>query len=134
MDRLNRSAKAEYWQQLLNEQTASGLTACAFCIEKVLAVQSFYQWKRKLLQPSRPKGNPVLVKPAVQSLVPVRIVASAPKPTSLPIQIVTPSGFSVRVDSSMSPSEIAHLVASIEVSLRGESCKPSHLKLVSSLR
>jgi hypothetical protein len=122
MDRLNRSAKAEYWQQLLNEQTASGLTARAFCIQKGLAVQSFYQWKRKLLQPVRPQDDRALVKPIVQSLVPVRIVASNPKPTSLPIQIVTPSGFSVRVDSSMPPSEIAHLVASIEVSLRGESC------------
>ncbi|MFN9413887.1 MAG: IS66 family insertion sequence element accessory protein TnpA [Pirellula sp.] len=122
MDRLNRSAKAGVWQLLLNEQAASGLTARAFCIQKGLAVQSFYQWKRKLLQPIGPRDNPVLVKPSVQSLVPVRIVASAPKPTSLPIQIVTPSGFSVRVDSSMSPSEIAHLVASIEVSVRGESC------------
>ncbi|MFN9415352.1 MAG: IS66 family insertion sequence element accessory protein TnpA [Pirellula sp.] len=122
MDRLNRSAKAEYWQQRLNEQAASGLTASAFCIQKGLAVQSFYQWKRKLLQPIGLRDNPVLVKPAVQSLVPVRIVASNPRPASLPIQIVTPSGFSVRVDSSMSPSEIAHLVASIEVSVRGESC------------
>jgi hypothetical protein len=122
VDRLNRSAKAEYWQQRLNEQAASGLTASAFCIQKGLAVQSFYQWKRKLLQPIGLRDNPVLVKPAVQSLVPVRIVASNPRPASLPIQIVTPSGFSVRVDSSMSPSEIAHLVASIEVSVRGESC------------
>jgi hypothetical protein len=122
MDRLNRSAKAEYWQQLLNEQAASGLAASAFCIQKGLAVQSFYQWKRKLLQPIRPKDNHVLVKPAVQSLVPVRIVPSNPRPASLPIQIVTPSGFSVRVDSSMSPTEIAHLVASIEASVRGESC------------
>ena len=119
MDRSNRSANAEYWQQLLNEQAASGLTARAFCIQKGLAVQSFYQWKRK--QAVRPKDNHALVKPIVQSLVPVRIVASNPKPTSLPIQIVTPSGFSVRVDSSMPPSETAHLVASIEVSLRGES-------------
>ena len=122
MDRLNRSAKAGYWQQLLNEQAASGLTARAFCIQKGLAVQSFYQWKRKLLQPAFPKDNHVLVKPAVQSLVPVRIVPSNPRPASLLIQIVTPSGFSVRVDSSMPPSEVATLVASIEVSLRGESC------------
>jgi hypothetical protein len=122
MDRLNRSAKAGVWQLLLNEQAASGLTARAFCIQKGLAVQSFYQWKRKLLQPIGPKNTHALVKPSVQSLVPVRIVASAPNPTSLPIHIVTPSGFSVRVDSSMSPSEIAHLVASIEVSVRGESC------------
>jgi len=122
MDRLNRSARAGYWQQLLNEQAASGLTARAFCIQKGLAVQSFYQWKRKLLQPAFPKDNHVLVKPAVQSLVPVRIVPSNPRPASLLIQIVTPSGFSVRVDSSMPPSEVATLVASIEVSLRGESC------------
>jgi hypothetical protein len=122
MDRLNRSAKARYWQQLLNEQAASGLTARAFCIQRGLAVQSFYQWKRKLLQPVLPKDNHVLVKPAAQSLVPVRIVPSNPRPASLPIQIVTPSGFSVRVDSSMPPSEVAILVASIEVSLRGESC------------
>jgi hypothetical protein len=55
MDRLNRSTKAEYWLQLLTEQAASGLTARAFCIHKGLAVQSFYQWKRKLLQPVFPK-------------------------------------------------------------------------------
>jgi|688.fasta_scaffold761574_1 hypothetical protein len=92
MDRLNRSAKAEYWQQLLNEQAVSGLTARAFCIQKGLAVQSFYQWKRKLLQLVLPKDNHVLVKPVVQSLLPVRIVPSNPRPASLPIQIVTPNG------------------------------------------
>ncbi len=117
MDRLNRSAKAEYWQQLLNEQAESGLTARAYCIQKGLDVQSFYQWKRRLLQPVCTKENHILVKPAVQSLVPVRIVPSNPKPISLSIQIVTPSGFSVRVDSSMPPSEVANLVASIEASV-----------------
>ncbi len=77
MDRLKRSAKAEYWQQRLNEQAASGLTASAFCIQNGLAVQSFYQWKRKLLQPIRVKNSHALVKPSVQSLVPVRIVPMA---------------------------------------------------------
>jgi len=113
MDRTNRSAKADFWRQVLVEHSQSNLSASAFCAQKAISVQSFYQWKRKLQsQPGLPQ----------QALVPVRIVP-VPKPARLQaIQIMTPSGFSMRFDSSVEPDQIAKILEAIESTTRGESC------------
>jgi transposase len=113
MDRTDRSAKAEFWQQVLGEHSQSNLSAAAFCAQKDISVQSFYQWKRKL-QPA-----PNLSR---QSLVPVRIVAAPKLATSQAIQLMTPSGFSVRFDSSVEPNQLAKILEAIESTNRGESC------------
>ncbi|MCE3017446.1 MAG: IS66 family insertion sequence element accessory protein TnpA [Pirellula sp.] len=113
MDRSNHSAKVEFWHQVLVEHSQSvSLLASAFCQQKALSVQSFYQWKRKL-QPT--PGPPR------QSLVPVRIVTTPKTVASQPIQLITPGGFSLRFDASIETHQLAKIVQAIEVN-RGESC------------
>jgi hypothetical protein len=38
----------EFWQQAIDEQRHSGLTAKAFCQQRDLALPSFYAWRGKL--------------------------------------------------------------------------------------
>ena len=114
MESSKRSARAEFWQQALQQFTESKLSATDFCSQKGLSVQSFYQWKRKLLSADGP--------PSVNAMVPVRIIPSCPASVPQPIQIMTPSGFAIRVDSSMPSNQVAKLIAAIEAASRGESC------------
>ena len=51
MSRHRRRTPSE-WQQLIEDQRASGLTQKAFCQEKQIAKATFGYWKRKLKQES----------------------------------------------------------------------------------
>jgi transposase-like protein len=114
MESSKRSARAEFWQQALQQYVESKLSVSDFCSQKGLSVPAFYQWKRKLLAPDKPSS--------VNAMVPVRIIPSSAAPAPQPIQIMTPSGFAIRVDSSMPSNQVAQLIAAIEAASRGESC------------
>ncbi len=114
MESSKRSSRAEFWQDVLKQFVDSKLSVIDFCSQKGLSVPSFYQWKRKLLPPD--KTHPV------SAMVPVRIIPSNPTPSPQPIQIMTPSGFTIRIDSSMSSTQLTQLIAAIEAGSRGESC------------
>ena len=114
MESSKRSSRAEFWQDVLRQFVDSKLSVIDFCSQKGLSVPSFYQWKRKLLPPAKT--------PPVSAMVPVRIIPSSPTPAPQPIQIMTPSGFTIRVDSSMHSTQLAQLIAAIEAGSRGESC------------
>ena len=114
MESSKRSSRAEFWQDALQQFADSKLSVIDFCSQKGLSVPSFYQWKRKLL--------PVDKTPQVSAMVPVRIIPSNPTPAQQPIQIVTPSGFTIRIDSSMPSTQLTQLIAAIEAASRGESC------------
>lgn len=108
-----RSSRAEFWQQALQQFTDSKLSVADFCSQNGLSVQSFYQWKRKL-QPS--------VRSSASAVVPVRIIPDTPVPSPQMIQIMTPSGFAIRVDSSLPPTQLTRLIAAVEAASRGEAC------------
>lgn len=114
MESSNRSSRVEFWQDVLKQFVDSKLSVVDFCSQKGLSVPSFYQWKRKLL--------PVDKSPPVSAMVPVRIIPSNPAPAPQPVQIMTPSGFTIRFDSSMPSTRLAQLIAAIETGSRGESC------------
>lgn len=114
MENPRRSAKAEFWQQVLEEHSQSNLSVSAFCAQRALSAQSFYQWKRKLQPCTIPRSSP--------SLIPVRIVPSSPPVASRAIQVMTPSGYAIRFDSSLEPSQLAHLIEAIESTKRGDAC------------
>jgi len=114
MESSKRSSRAEFWQNVLQQFTESKLSVVDFCSQKGLAVQSFYQWKRKLLSVDKPS-------PA-SAMVPVRIIPAHPKPSPQPIQIITPGGFTIRVDSAMPSTQLTQLIAAIEAASRVESC------------
>lgn len=110
------SAKAEYWQQMLSDHRQSGMTVKAFCAEKKISCPSFYQWKQRLQ--SKP------VDPANNSIVPVKLIPmqSCTAASNRFVQILTPGGFSIRVDSSMRAEDLAELLRAIESSPRGDAC------------
>jgi len=114
MENSRRSAKAEFWKQVLEEHSESNLSVSDFCSQKSLSDQSFYQWKRKLTPRPSSCSSP--------SLIPVRIVPSAPAAVSRSIQVMTPSGYAIRFDSSLEPSQLANLIEAIESAKRGDAC------------
>jgi hypothetical protein len=108
-----RSVKAEYWQGILDQFQQSGQKVQAFCTEKGLSVPSFYQWKRRL---RRGDG-------AAPGIVPVKFLPAPPRAVAGAIQIVTPDGFVVRVDSSIPPEALAQLLRTVASSTeRGGAC------------
>ena len=107
------SAKAEYWQGLLDQFQQSGQTVQAFCTEKGLSVPSFYQWKRRL------RGDAA----AESGIVPVKFLPAPLRAVSESVQIVTPNGFVVRVDSSMPSEALAQLLRTVaSTTERGGAC------------
>ena len=113
----NRTSRSEFWRQLLEEHRQCGLSVKAFCAGKNVSVPSFYQWKHKLQSASAaPIRNPI---------VPVKLVTveQTSSVSVCSVQIFTPSGFSVRVDSGMSREALTKLLRAVEDSVqRGELC------------
>jgi transposase len=99
-----RSAKAEHWRGIFDQFQQSGQTVQAFCTEKGLSIPSFYQWRRRL------RGGDTT---ALTGLVPVKLLPATPREVAVPIQIVTPNGFSVRLDSSIPTEALARLLCTI---------------------
>jgi transposase-like protein len=117
MANTNRSARAEFWQQVLNEYRESGATVISFCASKGVSVASFYQWKQKL--------QPKSIDPAKNSIVSVKLipVQSRAANASRVVQIFTPSGYSIRVDSAMALHDLSGILQAIESSAsRGDAC------------
>lgn len=117
-----RSARAEYWQRMVDRFHASSLSVTKFCAKHKLSTQSFYQWRRKL----RPKSSALNASFGNGRFLPVRIVPSEPSGSERPevenglVQIMTPSGYSVRVSGRLPASRIAELISAIESPYRGE--------------
>lgn len=44
---MTKEERRTYWKQIVDEQTASGLSAPAFCQEHNLKSSQFYRWRRK---------------------------------------------------------------------------------------
>ena len=105
----NRSVRAEYWQGVLEQFRQSDLSAPVFCKEKGIPIASFYQWRRRLQVSHVSSTN---------AIVPVKIIPvqfSSNTSTRL-VQIITPSGFSLRIDPAMSADALAQLLRTIESS------------------
>lgn len=116
MAKAKRSAeKEEFWRLVLDEHQRSGLTARAFCEQQGVSAPSFYAWRRKLLAvDSRSRQNPT---DGPNRMVPVNIVDTTRRRSDHDgtvaagwIEIVTPAGFTLRVDPAMLPQRIAALL------------------------
>jgi transposase-like protein len=53
MQRHRRRSRQE-WEQVIEEQEQSGLSARAFCRREAIGISSFYQWRRRLSDGSEP--------------------------------------------------------------------------------
>jgi transposase len=81
-------ATRQRWQQRLERFRRSGLTVPAFCDREGISAAAFYAWRRRL------QHDPALPAAADPRLVPVRFVTP---PTSAPVEVVLPSGLTLRL-------------------------------------
>lgn len=117
MNKSGHKERVEYWRRVLGEQRQSGLTVKAFCQSRKIAMPSFYQWRRKLQAVDGKQGAarflPVTL---VDNQSPVGPIAPshATGDARRGVQIVTPGGFYLRVDSTTSIDDLAALLRAIE--------------------
>ena len=112
-----RSAeKEEFWRLVLREFEASGMTVREFCRREGIAVPSFYGWRRKIAQRD---GAQKIVN---QGLVPVSVVDVDGATEQAPahgsggggrIDIVTPSGLTLRVDEAVETKRLKEVLCAI---------------------
>ena len=118
-------AKAEYWQQVIDQQGQSGLSIKAFCAQQNISAPSFYQWKSKLQARNQPRASSHNGDAGI-SLLPVQVIAigdSGKTDIARSLQIMTPSGYCIRLDSQLSVEQLSNLLSMIESSgQRGPSC------------
>ena len=118
-----RAARAEYWQSMFDRFDASGLSVNEFCSRYQISTQSFYQWRRKL----RPKRSITNSSTTPPELLPVRIIPSRTTTRRSDsdaadrnhVQIVTPSGFLIRVSATLPAAQLAELLSAIESRYEG---------------
>lgn len=119
MAKSKRSAeKEEFWRLVLDEHQRSGLSAKAFCEQQGISAPSFYAWRRKI---QKRNSRVRQTRTADQDcMVPVNIVDIRSRSNHdetgamSSIEIVTPTGFTLRVDQAMLPQRIAALLDLIE--------------------
>ena len=111
----NRSfEKEQFWRLLLREQPGSGMSVKAFCRQRGVSVPSFYAWRRKFQQRDLRKDQQV--DDQRDRLVPVQLVdltAGNRPDVANRIEIVTPGGFTIRVDHRFADSGLGRLLEAI---------------------
>lgn len=117
------SAKAGYWQQVIDRQQQSGLSIKAFCTQQNISAASFYQWKsklqaRQLIAATRLGGG--------NRLLPVEVIQTGNEQmpqAARSLQIITPSGYCIRLDSQLSIEQLSSLLSMMESTvMKGSSC------------
>ena len=108
----NRSAEKEsFWRIVLEKHQRSGLTVRAFSKKEGISEPSFYAWRKKIKQ----RDATLAPEPTVeqQTLIPVSVVDRASSPrhdvTSL-LEVVTPSGFTLRFRQDIEPQQLNMLL------------------------
>lgn len=118
-----RSAEKEaFWRLVLEEHRASGQSVRAFCKQESLSEASFYAWRKELGKRDqgieRPREGSHSREPA---MLPVSVVDSAAPSRSASsaspcwLEVLTPSGFTLRFDHHIEPAKLRvllHAVAS----------------------
>ena len=108
-------AKENFWRRTIRDQQRGGLSVRDFCKREGLKDGAFRSWRQEL--PRRDRGASVAPRgeltEAVPAILPVRVVdpegiATCPAP---PIEIVLPTGLTVRVPSGFDPYTLGHVLA-----------------------
>ena len=118
--------REKFWRRTIRQQQRSGLTVRAFCLREGLKDGAFRWWRQALARRDRePSATPAGDRDgepteAIPAFLPVRLVhleAASPRP-SPPIEIVLPTGPTVRVLSGFDPRTLGQVLAVLE----GRSC------------
>ena len=111
-------ARERFWRRAIRDQQRSGLSVRDFCRREGLKDGAFRWWRQELPRRDRqpsipPRGEPTEAAPA---FLPVRVVdreAVTPRPAP-PIEIVLPTGPTVRVPQGFDPRTLGDVLAVLE--------------------
>jgi transposase len=111
-------AREKFWRGAIREQQRSGLSVRDFCKREGLKDGAFRWWRRELPRRDQgasaaPRGERTEPAPA---FLPVRVVdpeSVAPRPAP-PIEIVLPTGPTIRVPAGFDPRTLGHVLAVLE--------------------
>jgi hypothetical protein len=111
-------ARERFWRRTIRDQQRSGLSVRDFCRREGLKDGAFRWWRQELSRRDReaavdPRGERTEAAPA---FLPVRVVdpeGIAPRPAP-PIEIVLPTGPTVRVPSGFDPRTLGDVLAVLE--------------------
>jgi hypothetical protein len=118
--------RERFWRRTIRQQQSSGLTIRAFCLREGLKIGAFRWWRQALARRDRePSATPAgdredETTEAVPAFLPVRLVdleAASSRP-SPPIEIILPTGPTVRVLQGFDPRTLGQVLAVLE----GRSC------------
>ena len=106
-----RSEGEPFWRLTIDQQRNSGLSVRQFCRGQRLSESSFHYWTRKLGSPQPdeqfPNGH-------AAAIVPVDVVNSDEVGDDGMVEILTPSGMTLRCRASLGRQAIASVISAIE--------------------
>ena len=111
-----REERIRYWQSLIEEQERSGLSVSVFCQERSVSAASFYQWRTKMKRAESP---------TLPALLPVQLVNKSEPPQASGrtcVQVLTPSGLSLSVNSGNFEEDLLRLLRAIDMFEANRSC------------
>jgi len=113
--------KEEFWRHTIADQAQSNLPIKAYCRLKGLNARSFRSWRQELTRrDSEVTSTRTLERSDSASLtsafLPVRVVQDTPVPSAVnsPIEIVLPTGSTVRVSRGFDPSALDAVLSVLE--------------------
>ena len=118
--------REKFWRRTIRQQQHSGLTVRAFCLREGLKEGAFRWWRQALARRDRERsatpagdrvGEPTEAAPAFLPVQLVDLEETSPR-LSPPIEIVLPTGPTVRVPSGFDPRTLGQVLAVLE----GRSC------------
>lgn len=129
MGQVRDASKERYWRRLIRRQAGSGQTVGRFCAGQGLSVHQFHWWRRTLRSRDqqattrrrrrhRPPAQAVASKSESDTLafVPVRL----PFSVGVPIEVVHPGGWVVRVPTGFDAPSLRRILASLDPDARQE--------------
>ena len=128
MPRKVSDEQKRFWRDLVERQTASGLTIAKFCAEAGVSQNSFYVWKKRLRttapdrQVTTPRRKHRRKKAVAKSLVPVRVIPDVrhQPPTAQAIEIAWPNGIALRVAPSCDSKMLREVFGLLSSAINGE--------------
>ena len=111
-------AREKFWRRTIQEQRQSGLSVRDFCRREGLRDWTFRWWRQELARRDHERsaalpGEPAEAAPSFLSVRVVDLEAVAPRPAP-PIEIVLPTGPTVRVPAGFDPRTLGHVLAVLE--------------------
>jgi len=105
MPRLTDPARAALWAERIERLQRSGLTIAQFCSQEAINVSSFYQWKKKLAEPTVQSLDAASTSPRF-----VAVQVKQPLQTNV-ATLRLPVGLSIELPSSLQQDAITQLIA-----------------------